>query len=209
MIRALARMARRLRYGPPIVVVTGLPRSGTSLMMQMLHAGGMDVVTDGVRAPDENNPRGYFELEAVKDLDKRGRPTCLASARGKAVKIVSPLLPWLPDTYNYRVILMQRDLDEVIASQNKMLTSRGALHDDSQNERVKQRYEAMCDGTLRVLRSRGCFATLVVNYVDAVAQPEQTATRINQFLGGQLDERRMAEARDSSLYRNRRTDIIS
>jgi hypothetical protein len=206
-MRALARMARRLRYGPAIVVVTGLPRSGTSLMMQMLKAGGMDVVTDGVRAPDDSNPRGYFELEAVKDLDQGAASGWLDDARGKAVKIVSPLLSSLPDTYNYRVILMQRDLDEVIASQNKMLAARGAPQEDGDNERVKRRYQTMCADTLRIVRRRRCFATLVVDHADAIAHPEETARRVNQFVGGRLDERRMAETRDPALYRNRRTAI--
>jgi hypothetical protein len=208
-MRALARMARRLRYGPAIVVVTGLPRSGTSLMMQMLHAGGMEVVTDGVRMPDDSNPRGYFELEAVKDLDKGTAAHWLAGARGKAVKIVSPLLRSLPDTYNYLVILMQRDLDEVIASQNKMLAARGEPQDDADNERVKHLYQAMCDDTVRILRSRRCFATLVVDHADAIAHPERTARRVNRFVSGQLDERRMAEARDPALYRNRRPAVIT
>ena len=206
-MRGLGRIARRVRYGPAIVVVTGLPRSGTSLMMQMLHAGGMEVVTDGVRTPDDNNPRGYFEYEAVKDLDKGVPQQWLAGARGRAVKIVSPLIPSLPDTYNYLVILMQRDLDEVIASQNKMLADRGAPQNDADNERIKQRYRVMCDATLRILGARRCFSTLIVGYAEAIARPEQAARRVNRFVGGQLDEQRMAEARDSALYRNRRTAI--
>src|SRR5512138_3201598 len=98
----LERFVRRLRYGRPIVVVSGLPRSGTSLMMQMLEAGGVEILTDAIRTPDGSNPKGYFELEAVKDLDKGPPPAWLADARGKAVKIVSSLVRWLPDTYDYR-----------------------------------------------------------------------------------------------------------
>src|SRR5215213_6000731 len=98
---SLARLVRRLRYGRPIVVVSGLPRSGTSMMMQMLQAGGIEVASDRVRTPDESNPKGYFELEAVKELDKRARPAWLPKARGKAVKVVSSLIRWLPETYDY------------------------------------------------------------------------------------------------------------
>src|SRR6188768_3994121 len=117
---SLARLVRQLRYGRPIVVVSGLPRSGTSMMMQMLQAGGLEILTDAVRTPDGSNPKGYLEFEAVKDLDKPP-PPWLAGARGKAVKIVSSLVRWLPEGHDYRVIFMRRNLDEVILSQNKML----------------------------------------------------------------------------------------
>src|SRR4026209_2745330 len=108
---ALARFVRRLRYGRPIVVVSGLPRSGTSMMMQMLQAGGLEILTDAVRTPDGSNPKGYFEFEAVKDLDKGQAPAWLAGARGKAVKIVSSLVRWLPESNDYQVIFMQRNLN--------------------------------------------------------------------------------------------------
>ena len=106
---SLAQLMRRLRYGRPIVVVSGLPRSGTSMMMQMLQAGGLELVTDDIRTPDGSNPKGYFELEAVKDLDKGPPPAWLAGAPGKAVKVVSSLVRWLPETRNYQVIFMQRE----------------------------------------------------------------------------------------------------
>ena len=133
---SLERLVRRLRYGRPIVIVSGLPRSGTSMMMQMLHAGGLEILTDAVRTPDGSNPKGYFELEAVKDLDKGGSPAWLAAARGKAVKIVSSLVRWLPESHDYQVIFMQRNLDEVVASQNKMLADRGSPQDEDQNGRI-------------------------------------------------------------------------
>src|SRR5712691_3901265 len=101
------RMSRRLRYGEPIVVVSGLPRSGTSMLMKMIEAGGLSLLTDDVRAPDEGNPRGYFEFEPVKQLDTNGDLSWLPQARGKAVKFISFLLTWLPETYDYRVIFMQ------------------------------------------------------------------------------------------------------
>ena len=96
----LQRAVRRARYGRPIVVVSGLPRSGTSMAMKMLHAGGLEVVTDGIRAADESNPKGYYELEAVKGLDKKVDTAWLKDARGKAVKIISFLLTWLPEHHD-------------------------------------------------------------------------------------------------------------
>jgi len=201
----LARILRRLRYGRPIVIVSGLPRSGTSMMMQMLQAGGIAVVTDSVRTPDDSNPKGYFELEAVKDLDKGIPAGWLGGARGKAVKIVSSLVRWLPETNNYQVIFMQRNLDEVIASQNKMLIDRGAPADTSQDERVKRQYQAHVEQTLRLLRGRRSVSLLVVDYGETVARPEETAHRIDRFLGGGLDVDRMVASADPTLHRNRRS----
>jgi hypothetical protein len=175
------------------------------MMMQMLQAGGLELLTDAVRMPDRSNPNGYFELEAVKDLDKGSPPAWLAAARGKGVKIVSALLQWLPETCNYQVIFMQRTLDEVIASQNRMLAERGLPQDEAGNDRVRQLYQTHIDTTLRLLRGRRCFSTLVVDYSATLARPEDTARQLNRFLGGRLDVGRMAAAADPALYRNRST----
>ena len=199
------RTFRRIRYGRPIVVVSGLPRSGTSMAMKMLHAGGLEVVTDGLRQPDDSNPKGYFELEAVKDLDKKGDTAWLAGARGKGVKIISFLLTWLPEHYDYRVVFMQRDLDEVLASQNTMLVARGetpGTPDDDQ--RMRQHYERHLGKVHRFLSGRRCFSVLRVDYRSALERPHQEAERMAAFVGGGLDTARMAEVGDPSLYRNRR-----
>ena len=124
MTSSIASALRRLRYGKPIVIVSGLPRSGTSMAMKMLAAGGMPLLTDGVRGADESNPKGYYEFEPVKDLHKQADMAWLRDARGKAVKIVSFLLTFLPETNEYKVIFMQRDLREVIASERTMLQKR-------------------------------------------------------------------------------------
>lgn len=204
----LTQFLRRIRFGQPIVVVSGLPRSGTSMMMQMLAAGGMEPVTDGVRAADESNPEGYFELEAVKDLDKtafaRGDGLAwLANARGKAVKIVTPLLKYLPDTYNYRVILMQRPLEEVVASQNVMLARAGEPTQVIPDAKVIAQYEQFLHVTRRMLASRACFEILTVRYGDVIADPLAQAARVSQFAGGGLAVDRMAAAVHANLYRNR------
>src|SRR5213593_4363024 len=130
-------VVRRLRYGKPIVVVSGLPRSGTSMAMKMLEAGGMPILADGIRTPDISNPKGYYEFEPVKGLDKGGDVAWLAEARGKAVKIISFLLTWLPEHYDYRVIFMQRDLREVLASQNAMLAHRGEPSGSAADEQMR------------------------------------------------------------------------
>src|SRR5262245_40494991 len=106
-----------------IIIVSGLPRSGTSLMMQLLDAGGVEVVTDGVRAADPDNPRGYYEFEKVKQVKRDA--SWLPGVRGKAVKMVSQLLLDLPPTERYRVVFMERDLAETIDSQERMLQRLG------------------------------------------------------------------------------------
>jgi hypothetical protein len=198
------RALRRMRYGRPVVVVSGLPRSGTSMAMKMLHAGGLDVVTDGLRQADESNPKGYFELEAVKELDKNGSTAWLKDARGKGVKIISFLLTFLPEEHDYRVIFMERDLHEVLASQNKMLVQRaetpGTPEDDAQ---MLAHYQKHLTKVHRFLGSRKCFSVLRVGYRSALERPRQEAERINEFLGGGLDVARMAEVGDPALYRNR------
>jgi hypothetical protein len=175
------------------------------MMMQMLHAGGLQIATDAVRTADESNPKGYFELEAVKELDKGAPPGWLPGARGKAVKVVSSLLRWLPESYDYQVIFMQRNLDEVIASQDRMLAQRGVPQDASEHDRIRQLYQAHVEETLRLLRRRRCFSTLVVDYGETLAHPERIARRLDRFLAAQLDVNRAAAAADPALYRNRRT----
>lgn len=197
---------RRLRYGRPITVVSGLPRSGTSMAMRMLEAGGVPIVTDRAREADEDNPHGYFEHDRVLDLDKpdRGGDTgWLADARGKAVKIVSALLPHLPERFNYHVIFMHRDLGEVLASQNKMLERRGEQGSAASDAEMTKLYEDHLRRVASLLRRRACFATLDVRYRDVVSDPAGQARRIGDFLGGSLDAARMAEAVSPELYRNR------
>jgi hypothetical protein len=192
---------RRIRYGRPIVVVSGLPRSGTSMMMRMLAAGGVTVLEDGVRTADVSNPNGYFEFEPVKELDKDGDLTWLPGARGKAVKIISLLLTWLPETYDYRVIFMHRALDEVLASQQAMLERRGEV--DGAPARAREIYTAHLAQVERFMAARSCFRVLPVQYREAVADPAAAAARVADLVGRPLDYAAMVEAVDGSLYRNR------
>jgi hypothetical protein len=204
----LTQFIRRIRFGPPIVVVSGLPRSGTSMMMQMLAAGGLPPLTDGLRTADESNPEGYFELEVVKGLDKAPSAQAdglawLANARGKAVKILTPLLQYLPETYNYRVILMLRPLGEVVTSQNAMLARAGEATDVVPADRVITQYETHLRKVRTLLASHACFETLTVRYGDVIADPRAQADRVSQFAGGGLAVDRMAAAVHERLYRNR------
>ena len=200
----IARFFRRLRRGAPIVVVSGLPRSGTSMAMKMLEAGGVPIVTDGIRTADESNPKGYYEFERVKELDKNGDTAWLGEARGKAVKIISFLLTYLPDTYDYHVVFMNRDVDEVLASQNKMLAARGETADAADDEKMRDVYGKHLEKVGRFLRSRRCFTTLQVRYRDVIDNPAAEAQRLNDFLGGRLNVEQMAAVADRELYRNRK-----
>src|SRR5215210_2604024 len=141
---------RRLHRGRPIVVVSGLPRSGTSMAMKMLEAGGLEVVTDGLRGADSSNPNGYYEYERVKTLTAGDDTAWLADARGKAVKIISFLLTYLPESYDYAVVFMHRDLGEIIASQNTMLDARGEAR-GAADDRTRVHYEQHLEQVERFL----------------------------------------------------------
>jgi hypothetical protein len=162
------------------------------MAMQMLRAGGVPLLVDDVRQADAQNPQGYFELERVKALPS-GDTTWLARAGGHAVKIVSHLLTWLPADYTYNVVFMERDLQEVVASQDAMLAARGETpHPDA--ARTMRLYAEHLTKVRRFLARRRCFDTLRVSYADVVGRPPDEARRIAAFLGGRLDVDAMAAA---------------
>ncbi|MCS7040374.1 MAG: sulfotransferase [Anaerolineae bacterium] len=188
---------------PPhtVVIVSGLPRSGTSMMMKMLEAGGLPILSDGLRAADPDNPEGYYEFERVKQLDK-GDTAWLAEAEGKAVKVISALLQHLPPSYQYRVIFMNRRMAEVLASQRKMLARRGERSDvdDAQLAVILEKHLRQVK---QWLSTQPQFRVLEVDYNAMLADPQPYVRQINRFLDGVLDEARMAEVVNPSLYRNR------
>jgi hypothetical protein len=185
-----------------IVIVSGLPRSGTSLMMQMLDNGGMEVVTDHVRTPDTDNPRGYYEFEAVKSIQRDA--SWLPSTRGKAFKMVSQLLYDLPAGERYRIIFMERDLDEMVVSQEKMLERLG--RPAAPRDQITPAFEKHLEKIRPWLANQANMQVLYVRYNELVEDPVEQARRINEFLGGRANAERMARCVDPSLYRNRKTD---
>jgi hypothetical protein len=191
------------KQGEPVIVVSGLPRSGTSMLMKMLEAGGVEVFTDGIRQADEDNPRGYFELEKVKNLQKQTDRSWLREARGKAVKVISQLLPELPPENTYKVLFINRNLHEVIASQNKMLLRRGEKVDPASDERMRGLFEKHLEKTRSWLQSSKHFEVLELDYSQVIATPVLQARKIREFLGQNLDVDKMAGAVEASLYRNR------
>jgi hypothetical protein len=183
----------------PIAIVSGLPRSGTSMMMRMLAAGGVTLITDAVRQPDDSNSLGFFEDERVKQLPA-GNVGWLSAAGGRAVKVVSPLLRFLPSELSYRVIFMQRPLDEVMASQRAMLRASGAAWQVSQDGQVRADYERHLNMVLRWLPAQANMRVLCVDYGDAVQHPEPHGAAIARFLERALDVAGMAAAVDRSLH---------
>ena len=188
-----------------ITVVSGLPRSGTSLMMRMLEAGGIPPLTDHQRTADDDNPGGYYEFERVKQLEK-GDTAWLTEMSGKVVKVISLLLRHLPSDYHYKVVFMERDLTEVLASQRKMLSNRH--EDEAVNEAVDDaQMTALFTHHLQEIRqwlaAHDNFAVLYVNYGDLLANPQPTVAALKRFLGDWLDTAAMLTVIDPTLYRNR------
>jgi hypothetical protein len=186
----------------PITIVSGLPRSGTSMMMKMLVAGGVPALTDALREADADNPKGYFEFERVKQMDK-GDTAWLADAKGKAVKVISALLRHLPADHQYRVLFMRRSMPEILASQKKMLDNRGEDADTMDDEKMAELFGKHLQSVEQWLRAQANIAVLDVHYSDILSDPLHEIGRINAFLGGELDTRKMATVVDPELYRNR------
>lgn len=172
-----------------IIVVSGLPRSGTSLMMNMLDAGGVELLIDGVRRADVDNPAGYFELERVKSLATD--TAWLGAAQGKAIKVISALLRHLPRTFKYKVLFMRRDLDEVLASQARMLEHSGTPSSRSGDAALRAAFVAHLAVTERLLREDSAFDVHDVSYATLLDAPDAELERVLRFLGVDLDRAAM------------------
>jgi hypothetical protein len=189
--------------GPAVIVVSGLPRSGTSMMMRMLEAGGVAPFTDGERSADIDNPEGYYEYRRVMDLEKDPDRSWVRQARGRALKVISFLLRHLPDDNAYRIVYMRRNLDEVLTSQDKMLDRLGNAAPGADLEAMKEAYRNDIVAARLYARKQPHMEMLEVHYAETVADPAATARSVNAFLGGGLDEAKMAAAVKAALYRNR------
>ncbi|MFO7539424.1 MAG: sulfotransferase domain-containing protein [Chloroflexota bacterium] len=187
---------------PAIIVVSGLPRSGTSMMMKMLEAGGIPPLTDKQRTADADNPQGYYEFERVKQLDK-GDSDWLPQAKGKAVKVISALLKHLPAAYGYKVIFMERHMPEILASQHKMLVRRQEEADKVDDAQMAALFQKHVSEIKEWLPAQPNFELLSIHYSDVLQDGWSQIQAVNQFLGGHLDEEAMANVIDPDLYRNR------
>jgi tetratricopeptide (TPR) repeat protein len=189
---------------PFATIVSGLPRSGTSLMMQMLAVGGLPPLHDGHRPADADNPRGYYEFASAKNIRADG--SWMPHATGRALKLVAQLLPFLPLEGDFRIILMERSLEEVLASQKVMLdrnSQAGAALDPDALESV---YERQLAHVQEVLDRRG-FPVLRIAHAECLESPQAVATRVADFLQLPLDLAAMSTVVDPALYRNRRESL--
>ncbi|HSD84434.1 MAG TPA: sulfotransferase domain-containing protein [Anaerolineae bacterium] len=185
-----------------VTIVSGLPRSGTSMMMKMLEAGGLPPVTDNLRTADEDNPKGYYEFERVKQLPK-GDVAWLPDAQGKVVKVIAALLPHLPGGYHYRIVFMQRAMPEVLASQRQMLIRRGEDPNKIPDEVLAKLFEKHLRQVNDWVVQQPNVERLDVNYNEMLKNPQSFIEQIATFLGNQLDKTRMAAVVDPALHRQR------
>lgn len=183
-----------------IIVVSGLPRSGTSLMMQMLDNGGVPVVTDNIRTADTDNPKGYYEFEQVKKI--KHDASWLPATRGKAFKMVSQLLYELPATETYRIVFMERDFDEMLLSQERMLARLG--RPAAPREHIKRAFTQHLERLYDWLSRQSNISVCRVCYNALVEQPRELAERVRDFLGGLAVVEAMVKTVDPALYRNRK-----
>ena len=185
-----------------VTIVSGLPRSGTSMMMRMISDGGIAPLIDNIRKADADNPEGYYEFEPVKQTKKDA--SWLGQAGGKVVKMVYRLLYDLPGGYQYRVIFMRRKLEEVIKSQEVMLERKGKAGGDMSDEKLIGLFRDEINKCLTWLRGNPAFAFIEVDYNEMVSSPGPLVARLNEFLGGSLDTAKMNAVVDPKLYRQRK-----
>ncbi len=188
-----------------IIIVSGLPRSGTSMTMKMLEAAGFNILTDHLRTADASNPKGYYEFERVKKL-KAGDFDWLLDARGKVVKVISALLEFLPNQYHYKIIFMRRNMDEILSSQRQMLLRDGIADDKISDQKLADLYEDHLKKIEEWLEQQPNMETLYINYNQILSDPEVNIHQIAQFLGGNIDIKPMLKIVDQNLYRERRSN---
>lgn len=184
-----------------VIIVSGLPRAGTSMMMQALEAGGITPLTDNIRKRDIDNPKGYYEYEPVKRT--KTDSSWLQKAEGKAVKMVFSLLHDLPDDYEYRVVFMQRDMNEVLSSQQKMLDRLGRKGADIGKDMLAKHFQTQLSKTEHWINTKDNFSILYVNHREMINFPKIQCELVDTFLGGVLNSDAAAAVVDTSLFRNR------
>ncbi|MGA1873005.1 MAG: sulfotransferase [Thermoplasmatota archaeon] len=184
-----------------VYIVSGLPRSGTSLMMRMLEEGGMTPLSDNIREADIDNPRGYYEFERVKKLPQD--TGWLPEAKGKVVKVLAELIKHLPDGYHYKIIFMMRDIDEIIASQKKMLMRRGEDPDAVPDDEMRELLRTYLRNLKIFVRKHPNMDVCYISYNDLMRDPDLSIEEVSEFLIDDLDLDSMRTAIDMRLYRNR------
>jgi len=191
-----------------ITIVSGLPRSGTSLMMKMLDQGGLEIMTDHIRQADEDNPEGYYELEHVKKIRKDA--SWVKHARGKTFKMVSMLLLDLPPAETYKIIFMERVMGEILASQQKMLkrnnpdqASRDNKDQETDDHEMNRHFTVHLNKIKKWLENQKNIKVLPVSYNKLIVSPEPEIDKVIAFIDQPLNKKNMIKAVNPDLYRNR------
>lgn len=186
-----------------IYIVSGLPRSGTSMMMKMLEAGGLSPLTDNIRTADDDNLQGYYEFERVKAM-KDGDTNWVGDAQGKVVKVISALLEHLPSAYSYRIIFMEREMMEILASQRKMLERRGKPGNPAEDGKFAEMYSRHLEKVKTWLAGQGNMKVLYVHYNEMLKTPDLLADEVSKFLETSMDVKAMSGVPQAQYYRQRR-----
>lgn len=187
-----------------LIIVSGLPRSGTSLLMQMLNAGGIPILYDLDRPPDNDNPLGYFEYKRIKNLPEIKDVSWLESYKGYAVKIVSPILSQISISFPAKIIFLLRPLTEVIMSQRKMIQQQENMSTKLiEPNKLQSIFEKHINQTLKILSQNPFLSVLKIDFPKIFINPEQTIEEIDRFLDGNLDRIKMKTAIQPELYRNK------
>lgn len=189
----------------PIFIVSGLPRCGTSMMMQMLEAGGIPVITDHIRKADEDNPRGYFEFEKVKKIKEDS--SWLDDCHGKVFKMVSALLYYLPNNKEYKIVFMKRKMDEMLASQNTMLRRKGQGDSVVSDEEMAKKLDKHLLKIKTWLAQQRNFNVIYINYNSVIENALTNATNVALFFNLPIDIAKMVQVVETSLYRQKTGDI--
>ena len=202
----ISKFQKRNLVIDPIIIVSGLPRSGTSMMMKMLVVGGVEILTDHIRTANEDNPEGYFEYERVKQL-RNGDLAWLADASGKGVKIISALLEYLPTNINFRIIFLEREIQEILASQKQMLIRREEPYNHIDNQIMAEELKTHLNQVKYWLARQSHMQVLYINYNHLMKDPESVVKMICEFLAIDLDEQAMLRIPNPSLYRQRQDEF--
>ncbi len=201
MNKLFSGFGKKSQINEPVIVVSGLPRSGTSMMMKILSEGGLSIVTDELRSADVDNPNGYFELETVKQMSA-GNVAWLANAGGKVVKVISALLEYLPSDHTYKIIFMEREIREILASQRKMLERRNETSQVNDAE-MEQQFRRHLSVVKPWLVRQPNMEILYISYNALMSDPEPLCSRVVEFIHAPLDLNRMLSVPKGELYRNR------
>ena len=188
-----------------VIIVSGLPRSGTSMMMKMLEAGGINIVADNIRKADDDNPKGYFEDERVKKL-KENNSWLNDNYHNMAIKVISLLLYNLPQTNFYKIIFMERDIQEILASQRKMLERNNEPSDAVDDSTMARKFNEHLEKINKWLKDQPNIDCIYVKYHDVLQKPSKYADEIKEFLNLDINTDLMGKAVDQRLYRNKKND---